>query len=91
MYKIRLLGKVYSFIFWKVSVAALLSRTTVVAAEVIGRPSKSLLEQLQQYLPRNASDPKNLRYPRLLIKINLVSRCNKHQEKIASLTKFKAA
>ena len=90
--KIRLLGKLHSFIFWKVSVALLvaLPRTTVIAAEVIQTVKANLLSCFSNIFRETLLIPRIYVSSTKFIKIYLVSRCNKHQRKIAVSTKFKS-
>ena len=90
--KIRLLGKLHSLIFWKVSVALLvaLPRTTVVAAEVIQTVKANLLSCFSNIFRETLLIPRIYVSSTKFIKVYLVSRCNKHQRKIAVSTKFKS-
>ena len=90
--KVGLFGKLHSLIFWKVSVALLvaLPRTTVVAAEVIQTVKANLLSCFSNIFRETLLIPRIYVSPTKFIKVNLVSRCNKHQRKIAVPTKFKS-
>ena len=90
--KIGLLSKLHGLIFWKVSVALLvaLPRTAVVAAEVIQTVKANLLSCFSNIFRETLLIPRIYVSPAKFIKINLVSRRNKHQRKIAVPTKFKS-
>ena len=90
--KIGLLGKLHSFIFWKVSVALLvaLPRTTVVTTEVIQSVKANLLSCFSNIFRETLLIPRIYVSSTKFIKVYLVSRCNKHQRKIAVSTKFKS-
>ena len=90
--KIRLLGKLHSLIFWKVSVALLvaLPRTAVVAAEIVQTVKANLLSCFSNIFRETLLIPRIYVSSTKFIKVYLVSRCNKHQRKIAVSTKFKS-